>query len=277
VGVVVITGCSTGFGLESALAFARRGDDVVATMRDMTKASALLRAAEAEGLRIEIAALDVTDTESVERAVDGVLQRTGGIDVVVNNAGTGARAAVETFPDHVVRAVFETNVFGVLRVLRAVLPGMRERRRGAVVNVSSVAGLVPVPFNALYGATKHALEAFSEALAFELEPWGIRVAIVEPGYFRTAIGDNVAAMTELDPASPYAAAERRALEGAIRSVDGGDDPRLVAATIVDAATTATPHLRWPVGKDAEMLLGARRSSTEAEWADLVRQVVLGPS
>jgi NAD(P)-dependent dehydrogenase (short-subunit alcohol dehydrogenase family) len=276
-GVVLITGCSSGFGLETALAFARRGDTVFATMRDTTKASALRRAADAERLALEITALDVTDTGSVQRAVAGILERTGGIDVLVNNAGIGARAAVETFPDEVVRAVFETNVFGVLGMLRAVLPGMRERRRGAVVNISSLAGLAPIPFNALYSATKHALEALSEALAFELEPWDIRVAIVEPGYFRTAIGDNVAAMSDLDPASPYAAAERRALEGAIRSVNNGGDPRLVAATIVEAATTTEPRRHWLVGPDAELIAPARRTSTEAEWSDLVHRFILGPS
>jgi NAD(P)-dependent dehydrogenase (short-subunit alcohol dehydrogenase family) len=214
----------------------------------------------------------VTDDRSVERAVSEILERAGGIDVLVNNAGVGARAAVETFSDGVVRSVFETNVFGVLR---AVLPGMRERRRGTVVNISLAAGLAPVPFNALYSATKHALEAFSEALAFELEPWEIRVEIVEPGYFRTAIGDNVAALSELDPMSPYAAAERQAVEGAARSVASGDDPRLVAATIVEAATTMQPRLRWVVGKDAKMLAQARRSSSETEWANLVRQLILG--
>jgi NAD(P)-dependent dehydrogenase (short-subunit alcohol dehydrogenase family) len=275
VSVVLITGCSSGFGLETALAFARRGDRVFATMRNTEKASALRTAAESEGLEVEIASLDVTDGRSVEHAVSEVLKQADGIDVLVNNAGVGARAAVETFSDEVVRSVFETNVFGVLRMLRAVLPGMRERRGGAIVNISSAAGLAPVPFNALYSATKHALEAFSEALAFELEPWEIRVAIVEPGYFRTAIGDNVVAMTELDPMSPYAAAERRAVEGAIRSVAGGDDPRLVAAAIVEAATTMQPQLRWLVGKDAEMVAQARRSSSETEWASMVRQLMLG--
>jgi NAD(P)-dependent dehydrogenase (short-subunit alcohol dehydrogenase family) len=275
--VVVVTGCSTGFGLETALAFARRGDRVFATMRNVAKADALLAAAQGEGLEVDVVALDVNDEASVRDGVASILATAGAIDVLVNNAGIGSRAAVECFDDQTIRDVFETNVFGVLRMLRAVLPGMRERGAGAVVNVSSMAGRVAVPFNALYCASKHALEAFSEALALEIEPFGVRVALIEPGYFRTSIGENVTARSNLDPASPYAAVERLALDAVATSVEGGGDPRIVAEVIVEAATTDRPRLRWPVGADAERIITAHRTLSDDDWTATLRASIPRPA
>jgi len=258
--VVVVTGCSSGFGLLTAVAFARRGDEVFATMRDPAKAGALQEAAAAAGTAVNVMALDVTSDESVTGAVGAVLADAGRIDILVNNAGIGARAAIEMYPDRVVRQVFETNVFGVWRMVRAVLPGMRAQGSGAVVNVSSIAGRVGPPFNGLYSSTKHALEGMSEAMAGEVAPFGIRVALVEPGYYRTSIGDNVAANTALDPASPYAVREAEAVARMHEAVANGGDPQEVADLIVEAATTATPRLRWLAGGDAQAIASALRAS-----------------
>ncbi len=229
--VVLVTGCSTGFGLLTALAFARRGDRVFATMRNVDKAGELLAAAEAEGLKVDVVALDVTDDASVTDAVAAVLREAGTIDVLVNNAGIGGRSAVETYPEELVRAIFETNVFGVLRMLRAVLPTMRENRSGAVVNVSSLAGLMGVPFNSRYSASKHALEAIS-------------VTLIEPGYYRTNIGDNVTAMTALSPESPYYQPERAAVDAVPDAVAQGGDPQEVAieAVLDGVILRVTQHL-----------------------------------
>ncbi len=266
--VVLVTGCSTGFGLLTALAFARRGDRVFATMRDVAKAGELRAAADAESLTVEVVPLDVTNDASVRDGVAAVLDAAGTIDVLVNNAGIGGRAAVETYPDELVRAIFETNVFGVLRMLRAVLPAMREQGSGAIVNVSSLAGLVGVPFNSMYSASKHALEAITEALALEVQPFGIRVSLIEPGYYRTNIGENVTAMTELSPDSAYYEQERAALEAVPAAVERGGDPKDVADAIVEAATADKVRLRVPMGGAGMLRAG------DGEWGQLMKRVAL---
>ena len=272
--VVLVTGCSTGFGMLTALAFARRGDKVFATMRNTAKAGELLDAAAAQNLTVEVVELDVTDDKSVEAGVGQVLSTAGRVDVLVNNAGVGGRAAIETFPDELVRSIFETNVFGVLRMLRAVLPGMREQGSGAVVNVSSLAGLSPVPFNGMYAASKHALEAITEALALEVQPFGIRVSLVEPGYFKTNIGENVVASTRLSDDSPYAEKERDAVAGVTAAVARGGDPQVVADAIVVAAPSERPRLRYPLGAGADFILRAGASPLGDEWATQNRRIAL---
>ena len=268
--VVLVTGCSSGFGLQTALAFAQRGDRVFATMRNVNKADELRARGEAAGTKVEVVELDVTDDESVARGVEVVLAAAGRIDVLVNNAGIGSRSAVETFPDHAVRAIFETNVFGVLRMLRAALPAMRAQGSGAVVNVSSIAGLIGVPFNSMYSASKHALEAITEALAVEVQPFGIRVTLVEPGYYRTNIGENVTAMTSLSESSPYFNEEQAALAGVTTAVDAGGDPQEVADAIVEAATTDTPRLRVALGG------GGLLQTSGGEWGQIIKRVALPP-
>ena len=267
--VVLITGCSTGFGLLTALTFARRGDRVFATMRNVDKAGELRAAAEREGVEVEVVELDVTDDLSVDKAVGEVLSTAGRVDVLVNNAGVGGRAAVETFPDATTRAIFETNVFGVLRTQKAVLPAMREQGSGAIINVSSMAGLMAVPFNSMYSASKHALEAITEALALEVRPFGIRVALIEPGYYRTNIGENVTAMSDLSPDSPYYAEERKALDAVTGAVERGGDPQEVADAIVEAATSDAPRLRYPLGAGAML-----RAAGNGEWGQIMKRVSL---
>ena len=209
--VVLITGCSSGFGLLSAVGFAKRGDRVFASMRDLTKAGALRDAAAQAGVEVEIVELDVSDDASVRRAVEQVIAAAGQIDVLVNNAGIGAVAAVEDFDDDEVLKVFDTNVFGVIRVVRAVLPHMRAKRSGRIVNVGSMAGVVPSQFRGIYSATKSALAALSDAMFYELHPWGIHSCVVEPGFFETGIGSN-RMPTRRQASSDYAPAAR-ALRG----------------------------------------------------------------
>src|SRR5579884_261458 len=182
--VVVVTGCSSGLGRSTALRLARRGDRVYATMRNAERGKELLD--EAEAVDLEVLDLDVTSDESVGRAVAQVLERDGTVDVVVNNAGIVHMGSVELLPDALMRETFETNVFGPLRVLRAVLPTMRAQGSGTVVNVSSCAGRVPgLPIHGSYMASKHALSVLSDSLAMEVKPLGIRVVCIEPGFFRS--------------------------------------------------------------------------------------------
>src|SRR3990170_2900956 len=188
--VVVITGCSSGFGMLAALEFARRGDSVYATMRNTAKADRLHTRAQAVGVAVEVLQLDVNDIGSVGAAIEEVIRREGRIDVLVNNAGIGIEGAVEDFDDDEVLAVFETNLFGVIRVTRAVLPHMRSQGSGTIVTVGSLAGKATAPFSGIYSASKHAVEALSDALYYELQQFGIRVVLIEPGGFETEIETN---------------------------------------------------------------------------------------
>ena len=257
---VLITGCSSGFGLLAALEFARKGDHVFATMRNTAKAGELERARDAEKLPIEILRLDLLDATSITKAV-AAAEVSGPIDVLVNNAGMELRSPIEIADEDEVRAQFETNVFGTLRVTRAVLPKMRERRSGTIVNLSSVAGIVSVPYGGYYAASKHALEAISEAMHYELHSFGVRVIIIEPGAFPTEFGGNAFPARAFTEASPYYAL-REGFEAGRRKMmmPGGatQDPADVARAIYDAVHDATPKLRYLVGADAQMIAGVRK-------------------
>ena len=250
---VVITGCSTGFGLEAALAFARRGDTVVASMRDVRKATTLEERATAEGLKVAVVELDVTDDASVARAVREITADHGTVDVLVNNAGVGYGGPVETMPMDAARALFETNFWGPQRTMRAVLPGMREQRSGVIINVSSLAGLLPgAPYTGLYAASKHALNTVSESLSIELMPFGIRVHCVEPGFFATEIAQNSDAVDT--GAGPYGADAAWWKSFMDMSVAAGADPTVVSKLMVGLSADDAAGMHHPVGDDAAMYL-----------------------
>jgi NAD(P)-dependent dehydrogenase (short-subunit alcohol dehydrogenase family) len=261
VAVALVTGCSSGFGLLTALHGTRLGHTVVAAVRRPDRADALCQAADHEGLPIDVVALDVTSEASVAAAVDEAVQRHGSIDVLVNNAGIGIRGAVEDVSVDEAREVFETNVFGVMRVTRAVLPVMRRAGTGVIVNVSSIAGRVSPPFGGVYAASKHAVEALSDALHYEVRPFGVRVAVVEPGSFPTRFDDNRRVAGR--PGSPYAGLQAR-WDDAYDRVPGREggpaDPHVVAEAIWEVATDPEAPRRRLVGDDAELLGGL--------WADL---------
>ena len=270
--VVLITGCSSGFGLATALAFARRGDRVWATMRDLGRSGPLVAAADAEALTVHLRQLDVTDPQSVSAAVAHILERDGGIDVLVNNAGVAHLGPMETLPDPMVRQIFETNLFGAVAMIRAVLPSMRQRRAGVVVNVSSVAGRLPgTPGNWAYSASKHALSALSDSLAEEVRPFGLRVVCVEPGFFRTGV---VADYEAPAPGSPYQQLEGRVAAYFAAGVEGGGDPVEVAEAIVSAVADPAAALHVLVGADAQRSVAAMAAMSE-EKGIVVRRAALG--
>jgi NAD(P)-dependent dehydrogenase (short-subunit alcohol dehydrogenase family) len=253
--VALITGCSSGFGLEAALAFAGRGDVTVATMRDLGKADALRTRAEAAQVDVEIAQLDVTDESSIASAVAGIVERHGTVDVLVNNAGVGSRGAVETMSMTSAQQLMDTNFWGPIRCIRAVLPAMRSQGSGVIINVSSLASRVPgTAYTSMYGASKSALNAVSEALATEVEPFGIRVVSIEPGFFETAISDNNLDR-DRDFEGPYAQDEEWIRSFFDAGVGGGASPTIVADAIIGAATDPSTPLHTPVGEDADMYLG----------------------
>jgi NAD(P)-dependent dehydrogenase (short-subunit alcohol dehydrogenase family) len=264
--VALITGASSGIGRATALHLAVRGFRVHATMRTPQAAGpSLVEQARSEALPITVSQLDVTDPASVARAVSAVLADSGHIDVLINNAGIGDLGPVEMVSEDDTRRMFETNVFGPLRMLRAVLPGMRARHHGTIVNVSSVAGRIVGGGNGMYAATKHALEAASEALALEVCQFGIRVAIIEPGFFATPIIDKATSALSGDVASPYAHVERRMggiYQGA-KPLSG--DPQMVAEAIEQAITSDVPRLRTLVGLDAAPFVEGRARMTDEEY------------
>jgi NAD(P)-dependent dehydrogenase (short-subunit alcohol dehydrogenase family) len=248
--VALITGCSSGIGRATAERFARAGYRVYASMRRPEAGAELRAQAAASGWALETPALDVDSDASVASAVSAVLVATGGrIDVLVNNAGFYCCGPLEhTRPDEL-RAQLETNVVGVLRTVRAVLPAMRARRAGTIVNISSISGLVVVPAVGPYHASKWALEAMTEALRYEVRPFGVRVVAVEPGMVRTALYDKeVRAEATRQPDSPYA--------GLMKAYDRESaklrksDPGQVANVIYRAATSRKPRLRWRTGPNS---------------------------
>jgi NAD(P)-dependent dehydrogenase (short-subunit alcohol dehydrogenase family) len=261
--VALITGTSTGIGLATALHFGRQGHDVWAAVRQPAAATDLRAAIDAERLPVRIVALDVDDPGSVQRGVAEVLDKSGRVDILVNNAGIGGGGPIEDVPVDWVKTLFETNYFGVLRVTQAVLPGMRERRAGAIVNVSSVAGRLAIAGHGHYSAVKHALEAMSEALAQEVQRFGIRVAIVEPGVVVTPIFSK--AKRWADPASPYFDHVRRLLLLYQKQMPHAAQPADAARVIYEAATTSSPRLRWLVGEDAKLLVAGRQRQTDEEY------------
>jgi NAD(P)-dependent dehydrogenase (short-subunit alcohol dehydrogenase family) len=248
---ILITGSSTGVGRATAERFAARGWRVFASMRDPDKGAPLRARAAAQGWRLSTPALDVTRDDSVAAAVDALLRETGGrLDVLVNNAGYYAFGPLErTSPDEL-RAQLETNVVGVQRVTRAVLPAMRARRVGTIVTIGSLSGRVALPMVGPYHASKWALEGMIEAWRLELIPFGIRVVLVEPGPFRTELHSNerlAAAAGSAD--DDYAEILESYRRQAARIPRAGDLTPLVD-TIEQAATAAAPRLRWPVGPTA---------------------------
>ncbi len=268
---VFITGCSSGFGLVTALHFARRGERVVATLRTPATADQLHGAIAAEKLPITVLKLDVRDPASVEAAV----RAAGPIDVLVNNAGVELRSSIEDAGEEDVQWQFDTNVFGLLRVVRAVLPGMRERRSGTIVNVSSIAGLVSRPYGGLYAATKHAIEAITEALHFEVAPFGIRVASIEPGQYATRLLDNAVLGTGFTKASPYWERSEKFDVALAKLRPGGkpSDPQEVAQIIWDAVHTTEPKLRYLAGQDAVMIATAEKQLEFEAFEQSMRQAL----
>ena len=269
--VVLITGCSSGIGPRTALAFARRGDRVCATMRRAERGRQLVDLAAAEGLDIRVLELDVTDDVSVQQAVEEVLAAEGSIDVVINNAGLGHVGSVELLSDEAMRETFETNVFGPVRVLKAALPAMRAAGSGVVVNVSSTAGRVAA-FASFwsYMASKHSLSVLSDSLAMELEPFGIRVLSIEPGFVRTPIIEKA---SRPDGTSPYSAFDEAAFAFLASGVAGGADPDTLAQAIVDAVDHDDGRVHVLVGDDAHMFVDQYMSSTDAEMAAFFKEVL----
>lgn len=244
--VALVTGASSGIGAQTAAQLQARGFRVFGTSRRLPgQVSAF------EGLQ-----LDVTSEKSVNSAVYEVLERAGRLDVLINNAGYGVMGGAEESSTDQVKAIFETNVFGVIRMTRAVLRHMRERKQGRIVNISSVFGFIPAPYMAAYGATKHAIEGYSESLDHEVRKLGVRIVLVEPAFTRTAFEQNMQGPDASIAA--YDDGRRNMAEILKRMLPSADEPMSVAKVVVEAATAEAPKLRYTAGPTAGKLSLMRR-------------------
>jgi NAD(P)-dependent dehydrogenase (short-subunit alcohol dehydrogenase family) len=233
----LVTGVSSGIGREIAQFLAERGARVFGTVRNPQSAS-LIRG-------VELVRMDVTDDSSVTEAVESVLQAAGPVQFLVNNAGCSFMGALEETSVAEARQQFETNLFGVLRVTNAILPGMRLLGDGRIVNISSVLGFLPAPYWGIYAASKHAVEGYTETLDHEIRRFGVR-ALVEPAYTRTNLSGNTqSARITLDV---YADERKRVTAATLQNIERGEDPRMVAKAVWNALTARSPRLRYPVGK-----------------------------
>ena len=263
--IIVITGTSTGIGYATAETLARNGHTVYATMRNPGNQPQLQELADREHLPINIHTMDVLEEDAVTDVMEMITKKEGQIDVLINNAGVGCFGSAEELSMDMIRRDMETNYFGSVRCIKAVLPQMRERRSGTIVNVSSVAGKVYSNFHGAYCASKAAVEAFSESLAQEVAPFNIRVAIVQPGVTETPIF-NKANDYPVDIKYPNF---KRFMSLFAASLENHTPPSIAANVIKDIVEGKSNDLRYPAGPDAAPLLGWRTSLSDTDWINSV--------
>lgn len=275
--VVVITGSNSGFGLHGALAFARNGDTVYASMRDVSKCDVLTSLAEAEGLAVHVRSLDVSRCGDFAPFVADVIKEAGRIDVLVNNAGILRTGTVEDTSEAPLRSVMETNFFGPVLLSQAVLPHMRSRGKGYIIMVSSLSGLAGLPGDFSYTASKFALEGATESMRHEIDRWGINVALVEAGMYATGILDSSVSGDALLPDyypddSPYRPLIESKLGEMRQRLPEAFDPQIVGELFVEIAKSDGRRLRWPADPVAEKILGAMFGHDDSERDQFLRDV-----
>jgi NAD(P)-dependent dehydrogenase (short-subunit alcohol dehydrogenase family) len=264
--IAVVTGANSGIGRAIAVHLAASGLTVYGTVRRLDKAAKLNAMAEAAGASVRLVELDVADDESVRNGLSSVIDEAGRVDVLVNNAGVGGNGTVEETTINDYAEVMNVNVYGAIRCLKAVLPGMRERRRGTIVNITSVTGRLAALAQAPYVASKWAFEGVSEQLAQEVAAFGIRVAIIEPGITKSAIfAKNI---DSTGSGSDYEPHLRRMFQMYAAGIENATDPFEVARLVHHAITTEQPVLRYPVSWGGPEIVAGRRALTDEEWVAL---------
>ena len=266
--VALVTGSSSGIGYETALLLARNGFDTYATMRNLNKSKELTEIAKKEELPLRVLKLDVTDDKSVDDAINHILNEKKSIEVVVNNAGYGLMGSVEESSLDEIKAQFETNLFGTIRVMQKILPIMRKQMTGTIVNISSVAGRIGFPMASSYVGSKFALEGLSESMAYELEQFGIKIILIEPGVIDT----NFAFVTPkkaLGTKSSYSHLMSKMQTNLFSTIANGTSPKVVAQVILTAVTKENPERRYLVGNDAIELINARKNNTDKDFEKII--------
>lgn len=273
--VALVTGSSSGIGFETSVLLARNGFHTYSTVRNLEKSQALINIAKKDGLPLQVIELDVSSDKSVRDGVSSVLDENKRIDVIVNNAGYALVGAFEDLSMDEIKAQFETNFFGVIRVIQAVLPTMRDHRNGKIVNLSSMGGRIAIPLDSAYHGTKFALEGLSESLQYEVEPFGITIILIEPGAIKSNFFNNLKMASKAQrPDSPYTQMMQKLNAGFSFILENAPPPVEVARVILKAITSEHPELRYPVGDDATALLKAKRTMSDAEFGNLMKKQFL---
>jgi NAD(P)-dependent dehydrogenase (short-subunit alcohol dehydrogenase family) len=264
--VAIVTGSSSGIGLDTSITLAQNGFLTYATMRNLDKGSIIETAAEKEKIPIRVVELDVTDDRSVSDAIQRIISEIGKIDVLVNNAGYGLVGAFEDLSMEEIKSQYETNVFGLMRVTQKVLPIMRKQESGIIVNVSSGAGIFGYPGGSAYVSTKFAVEGLTESISYELESFGIKVVLIEPGFIRTNFANAmILAKKAQDPNSPYSAMMQTIQSNSGEMAKNASPVDSVSSAILKAVTSTRPNLRYLVGKDVETWTANKKAMSDTEF------------
>ena len=272
--VAIVTGSSSGIGFETSLTLARNGFHTYATMRNMEgeKSKPLTEVAKNENLQLRAIELDVDNDKSVIDAINTIVEERERIDVLINNAGYALGGALEDSSMDEIKAQFETNFFGAARATKAVLPVMRRQGAGKIVNITSMGGRIAIPLSSSYHGSKFALEGLSESIRYELEPFGIKVILIEPGAVGSNFWKNIKiAKSSSDSNSPYTQFGNKILKAYEQMEQNTISPSVVAKTILDAVTSNNPQLRYIVGEDAAKTLEARKNMPDNEFGDLIKK------
>ena len=271
--VAIITGCSSGIGYETSILLAKNGFKTYATMRNTDKGNKLKEIAEKENVDLKIIKLDVTDDHSIKNAINEIVQETNRIDVLVNNAGNNIAGAVEDLSIEEFKEQFETNFFGLIRVTKEVLPIMRKQRMGIIVNVSSIVGKMAIPLNSAYVSSKFAVEGFSESIRYELEDFGIKVILIEPGVIKSNFYENtkMSKNSLMDPNSAYHPIAQKIFDAFLPMLQYAFPTKKVADVILEAVTSDNPEIRYAVGDDAKSINEARKKRSDKEFEHWVKE------
>jgi NAD(P)-dependent dehydrogenase (short-subunit alcohol dehydrogenase family) len=269
--VAIVTGSSSGIGLDTSITLAQNGFLTYATMRNLDKGSIIETAAEKEKIPIRVVELDVTDDRSVSDAIQRIISEIGKIDVLVNNAGYGLVGAFEDLSMEEIKSQYETNVFGLMRVTQKVLPIMRKQESGIIVNVSSGAGIFGYPGGSAYVSTKFAVEGLTESISYELESFGIKVVLIEPGFIRTNFANAmILAKKAQDPNSPYSAMMQTIQSNSGEMAKNASPVDSVSSAILKAVTSTRPNLRYLVGKDVETWAANKKATSDTEFHNMMQ-------
>jgi len=276
--VAIVTGSSSGIGYATSLLLARNGFHTYATMRNIGRSADVQDIAYKERLPLEVIQLDVNDDASIRDSIEKVESENERIDVLVNNAGYGLVGAFEDLSVEEIKSQFETNFFGVIRLTQQILPIMRKQKSGTIVNISSGAGRIGFPGMSAYVSSKFALEGLSESMSYELEPFGIKVVIIEPGVIRTNFKKNsVMSKKSLDNSSisPYSSIIQKIDSSISSMVEHATPPEEVAKAILHAVTSNNPELRYLVGNDMIMMAETKKSMSDEDFRKMMMQSIIG--
>jgi NAD(P)-dependent dehydrogenase (short-subunit alcohol dehydrogenase family) len=280
--VAVVTGSSSGIGFETSLLLARNGIYTYATMRNQSKSEEILANAKKDNLPLKTLDLDVTNEKSILEAIKKIIAEKGRIDILVNNAGYSLLGPLEQLQINEIKEEFETNFFGIIKLIQIVLPIMRKQRYGRIINISSLAGRIGFPFSSAYVSSKFALEGLTESLGYEIQNFGIHVILIEPGVIRTnflnsmKLGKNViTSQNDSNINSPYTEMIQKRVSAFKPRFEKGSSPIEVAEVVLEAATSQDPKSRYLVGNDAMKMMEKRKDTADEEFGRLVMNSVLG--